>query len=291
MDAETYYIWRQRFLDPPTGLLADLAHAFDPSVEILDAVVMHALAVSMHQSSLEVFSDALGEAGVLWMISPRTDLERASDGKLVLISELGPQFGLPPKSGMLYRVNSYLPRARLITDFSIDAAVTAGRVVARHTGDSELPPIVLAEDPGIAADGAPNSVGSVVITSDLGDSVLMAAECDRPCVLVMADLLLPGWRASVDGVPVKILRANTAFRAIPLAPGSHRIEMSYQPPGFITGLLLSACALVAVVVVFALPMETGFDYAFGSLNRSMMMPIRSVVAWSLGSPQIIVRPP
>jgi uncharacterized membrane protein YfhO len=54
-----------------------------------------------------------------------------------------------------------------------------------------------------------------------------------------------GWRATVDGTEVPIARANLIMRALPLEPGSHRIELHYRTPGLAAGLALGGlCALV-----------------------------------------------
>ncbi len=39
-----------------------------------------------------------------------------------------------------------------------------------------------------------------------------------------------GWRADVDGKEAKILRADTAYMALELEPGSHQIELEYTTP-------------------------------------------------------------
>jgi len=56
----------------------------------------------------------------------------------------------------------------------------------------------------------------------------------------------PGWRATVDGVATPVRRANLAFRAVPVPPGRHVVEMRYRPPELAIGVALScAGALVA----------------------------------------------
>lgn len=52
-----------------------------------------------------------------------------------------------------------------------------------------------------------------------------------------------GWRAKVDGKETKILRADTAYMALKLEPGSHRVELEYTTPYLKTGgwLTLLGC--------------------------------------------------
>jgi hypothetical protein len=80
-----------------------------------------------------------------------------------------------------------------------------------------------------------------------------------PAWLVYADALHPGWKASVDGVPVGITAAYGAFKAVPLAGGRvHQVEMWFAPvPGTLLSHLFVAlgCLLFAAVVVVSFRRE------------------------------------
>jgi Bacterial membrane protein YfhO len=75
----------------------------------------------------------------------------------------------------------------------------------------------------------------------------------EPTVLALPRLYIPGYRATVDGRPVPISRADDGCVTIALAPGQHRIELTYRPPWVVVGaywvsapawLLLLAMAMV-----------------------------------------------
>jgi hypothetical protein len=72
----------------------------------------------------------------------------------------------------------------------------------------------------------------------------------RPDILVVSQMFYPGWKAYVDNNPVTILRANYAFPAIFISPGSHHVRFSFEPWNFKAGLALSllAIAILAVMV-------------------------------------------
>ncbi len=57
--------------------------------------------------------------------------------------------------------------------------------------------------------------------------------------LVLSDVYYPGWRATVDGAPVEILRADYILRAVPLSPGEHTIQMTFAPWTWRVGLAVS----------------------------------------------------
>ncbi len=57
--------------------------------------------------------------------------------------------------------------------------------------------------------------------------------------LVLSDVYYPGWRATVDGASVEVLRADYILRAIPLLPGEHTIQMVFDPWTWRVGLAVS----------------------------------------------------
>ncbi len=57
--------------------------------------------------------------------------------------------------------------------------------------------------------------------------------------LVLSDLWYPGWRATVDGEPTPLFRADYLFRALWLPPGEHIVRFEYRPASFYAGLVLS----------------------------------------------------
>jgi hypothetical protein len=62
-------------------------------------------------------------------------------------------------------------------------------------------------------------------------------------MLVMAQAFYPCWRASVDGAPVPLLRANYAFQALEVPPGRHEVRLAYVDRAFQTGAVVSILAL------------------------------------------------
>jgi hypothetical protein len=59
----------------------------------------------------------------------------------------------------------------------------------------------------------------------------------------------------VDGVETPVVRGNYLFRAIPVSPGSHQVEMVYEPLSIRVGLAITlvtgALVLAAIVVAVA----------------------------------------
>ena len=242
VDADLFFTWQRRMLMPRTGLSSGLQHAFEPSIEILDTLDYFALTVAMHRSDLQILARALGDAGVLWVISPAADLGRRSAGELDRIAALGRDVGIPPGSGWLYRVKSYAPRLRLTNLFVVAPDAEAGDAVARYATGDLGSAVMLEEDPGIAASDDSSPAGTVEIVTDSHHGLVLDASCNRPCLLFVADLLTPGWTVRIDGRPAEIIKANLTFRAVALPRGAHRVDFSYHPPGLSAGLMVAAVA-------------------------------------------------
>jgi len=85
-----------------------------------------------------------------------------------------------------------------------------------------------------------------------GNSRTIDLDSEQPAYLVLAYTYYPGWRATVDGQPAEILRANYAFMALPLETGKHQVVLNYRPFSLTLGALitgLSALTIIGVLMV------------------------------------------
>lgn len=99
-----------------------------------------------------------------------------------------------------------------------------------------------------------DALGTVQTVLDTPNLVRLEVDCVSPRYLVAALARYPGWRASLDGAPVEILDANTAFMALDVPMGRHAIELSYDPASFRDGLwlaLLGASIALGLVLLRA----------------------------------------
>lgn len=100
---------------------------------------------------------------------------------------------------------------------------------------------------------SPAFTGTARIASEKADRVRIEAELSGDGWVVLVDGHDPGWRASVDGRAVPLLRANFAFRAVAVPAGRHVVEMVYRPRTALVGLGLSALTLVTAVTFLGWP--------------------------------------
>lgn len=80
-----------------------------------------------------------------------------------------------------------------------------------------------------------------------GGTVRALVEAGETSLVVIAQSFARGWKATVDGQPVPLLRANHAFQALQVPPGRHQIRLTYRDESLplgagLTGLALAACA-------------------------------------------------
>lgn len=66
---------------------------------------------------------------------------------------------------------------------------------------------------------------------------------------VVLDPMFPGWKATVDGAPVPLVRANAVFMAAPVGKGRHELRLWYFPRLLLPGV---AIAVVACLGLFLL---------------------------------------
>ncbi len=90
------------------------------------------------------------------------------------------------------------------------------------------------------------------VTSYDLDKVDVSVDSRAPGMLVLTDAYAPGWRASVDGRPAALARADAVFRAVPLPAGAHRVSFTYEPDAFALGSRISVAALALWGVLLTL---------------------------------------
>jgi hypothetical protein len=86
---------------------------------------------------------------------------------------------------------------------------------------------------------------SVALSRRDTDTVLLEATLACRGMVVVADTYYPGWRAFVDGEPAAIYEVYGALRGVVAGPGSHRIELRYEPASVRAGAAITTAALLA----------------------------------------------
>jgi len=114
--------------------------------------------------------------------------------------------------------------------------------------------IILEEDPQINM--AKVDIGDAKVTNYKPNSVEIFVDAKSKALLFLADNYYGGWKASVDGRSVSILRADYAFRAIPVERGQHTVRFSYDPWSFKLGVYLSIVGLSGIIIMILISKKT-----------------------------------
>lgn len=109
---------------------------------------------------------------------------------------------------LIYRNEDALPRAYTLPLSAVHAQ-----------GDALILPARLAK----------GEVGMVDVLRYDDARVELHTQVREKSCLILADQAYPGWRATVDGEPAPILRADGLFRALILGPGEHIVAFEYTP--------------------------------------------------------------
>ena len=153
-------------------------------------------------------------------------------------------FSRPPLR--VHRVPGVVPRVRLV---GRARPFPAGRSLADALSDTGYDPEREVLIDGLAGDTgeespAPGDAGEASLALDSPERLVIRVSARKPGLVVVADAFAPGWRATLDGRDVSILRADGLFRAVTVDAGDHEIEMIYRPPEVRTGILLSLAAIL-----------------------------------------------
>jgi hypothetical protein len=149
----------------------------------------------------------------------------------------------------LYRNPHALPRAWVVAgqqrvageEAALEAILAPGFDGAR-TAVVERPVAGLADGPAAG--------GEARIVRYEPDRVELSARADRRALVVLSDVYMPGWHATVDGRDAAIERVDYLLRGIPVGAGAHRIVLEYRPASWRIGWIvtvLTALGLLAAV--------------------------------------------
>jgi Bacterial membrane protein YfhO len=104
----------------------------------------------------------------------------------------------------------------------------------------------------LPADDAPGK--PVAVSHPSPSSWKMTTAGDREQVLRLRLTDEPGWQATIDGKPLKLVPyADVMLQAV-IPPGDHSIELHYWPPLFTVGLILAACAAALLLTASIMAM-------------------------------------
>jgi len=142
-----------------------------------------------------------------------------------------------------YLYRDYHPRARIFHQFIVEP--DPRKMLERMSLEDGL---YLERKTSGMASGSTSS-GTIQWLSYSPNKLDLETATEQPGYLFLSEIYYPGWRATIDGRPAEIERANYVFRAVALPSGKHRIRMWYRPNSWLIGLSVSMISLVLLVVL------------------------------------------
>jgi hypothetical protein len=91
-----------------------------------------------------------------------------------------------------------------------------------------------------------SAAGVVHILQYADDALRFDVAATQNAMLLVTDLVYPGWKAYVDGAETPIYRGDALFRTIYIPAGRHAVEMRYRPRSFRLGLLVTLASTVVI---------------------------------------------
>jgi hypothetical protein len=145
-------------------------------------------------------------------------------GDLTLIAHIA-----HTKDAYVYENPRALPRVMFLTDWRIadfDQLLVSGwpsDVDPRRT-------VLLKRAPAVPQVPAVDAVSGVArLTRYANSEVEVNVDAPSDGILLLNDVWHPWWRATVDGKPGEILRANVIFRAVAVPQGRHTVRFTFHP--------------------------------------------------------------
>jgi len=117
--------------------------------------------------------------------------------------------------------------------------------------------------PGKGSDPSQRSVAEV--TRHEPNRLEVKTESAATAILVLSENSYPGWRARMDGRPVKMLRVNYNQRGVTLPAGNHMVTFIYWPRSVLIGLVISLLTL-AILLLWASRLTDRFLSRFLTKN-------------------------
>ncbi len=151
----------------------------------------------------------------------------------------------------VYENLDVLPRAYLVhrTRVATDADDAIALLAVR-----DFDPATTAVVEGdVALDGVAAPGDTATLAAYAPERVVVATLSATPALLVLADGDDPGWRATVDGSPVGIVRTNGLLRGVPVPAGEHTVAFVYAPTSWARGLVVGGAGGVLLALLLIGP--------------------------------------
>jgi uncharacterized membrane protein YgdD (TMEM256/DUF423 family) len=200
----------------------------------------------LHLAGIETFESKVPEWRRWQLLNVHYVLsERNLDGP-GLTRVFPPGDPLPEGQVQVYTMGDPFPRAWVV--HAVEVIPDEEMALVRLSADEfDLRrAAVVAQPPDTSLPG-PRDGSSARVTAFGPNEIRIAVEAVDNGLLVLSEIYYPGWRASVDGAPARLIRADGILRGVPVPEGQHTVRVWYVPSSVRVGLAISVLALVGSV--------------------------------------------
>jgi hypothetical protein len=145
----------------------------------------------------------------------------------------------------VYRVPEPLPLVSAVPGVEVATGVDRYRTLVDPAFAPRTTVILSAGEARQAPDGF---VGNVEVREFRPDGMRVRSATSHPALLLVPEGYDEDWTAEVDGATASVLRANLAFRAVPVPAGAHDVELAYRPRSVPRGLAVSALSILGALL-------------------------------------------
>jgi uncharacterized membrane protein YfhO len=123
----------------------------------------------------------------------------------------------------IYQNTHALPRFQLISTYQILSPSNIAQALASPTfAPDQL--VYLEEPPPFPSEDTSDT--KLTVLEYLDSSIKLSIDTPTPTLLVVSNTYDSGWQAKTNDQIIPVLRANYAFQAYPLPPGSYQLELT-----------------------------------------------------------------
>lgn len=94
-----------------------------------------------------------------------------------------------------------------------------------------------------------DSSASIKLTSFDNDAITYQSSSNKKSLAIFSEIYYKDWKATIDGTPADVVKANYVLRGLVIPAGNHKIEFNFHPVSYYGGRLISNIANWLVVLI------------------------------------------
>jgi hypothetical protein len=141
----------------------------------------------------------------------------------------------------LFRVRRAPSRASLVTRWHVVRSPKEQLASVTRRGFDPERSVVLRRRPAFSRSSG--SAGTASYQQEGPQAARVLVRARRPAILLIRNAYDPGWHATVDGRPARVMAADFFLQGVPVPPGRHVVRLGYDDPAVGEGAVGSALSL------------------------------------------------